>query len=333
MFAAIRAIEYHLPERTLTNQELSALFPDWSAAKISDKTGIDVRHIAAPDECASDLAAAAARKLFDTGVCPPSTIDYLLFCTQSPDYILPPTACVLQQRLDLPITAGALDFNLGCSGFVYGLSLARALIESQQAAHVLLLTADTLTRYLHPQDRGNRSLLGDAGAATLVQASQNPGEAIGAFTFGTDGMGHDHIIIRNGRARHPSSSARPDAALPSPDHFFMNGPEVFSFTLRAVPKAIASALARARISMEEVDLFVFHQANGFILENLRAKLGIPREKFVFALRESGNTSSSTIPIALKDARMSGQLKPGMRVMLVGFGVGYSWAATVMRVGD
>jgi 3-oxoacyl-[acyl-carrier-protein] synthase-3 len=323
VFAAIRAVEYHLPERALTNQELAATFPEWSVEKIAAKTGIVQRHLAAPEECASDLAVAAARKLFASSACRPEEIDFLLLCTQSPDYFLPTTACLLQDRLGLPTTAGALDFNLGCSGYVYGLSLARGLIETGQAASVLLLTAETYSKFLHPDDRGVRALFGDAAAATLVRARADapPGGLpwIGPFVFGTDGKGKDHLIVAGGGLRRPAR-----------DHLVMNGPEIFSFTLRAVPQAIRQLLARAVKRMDDVDLFVFHQANGYMLEHLRKKLQIPPEKFVLALSHCGNTVSSTIPIALKEAAAARRLAPGALVMLVGFGVGYSWGATLIQ---
>jgi 3-oxoacyl-[acyl-carrier-protein] synthase-3 len=329
MFAAIRAIDYHLPEHTLTNEELAQAFPDWTLDKITAKTGIVQRHLAAPEECASDLAVAAAQKLFDSGICRAKDIDFLLFCTQSPDYFLPTTACILQDRLGLPTTAGALDFNLGCSGFIYGLSLAKGLIETGQATRVLLLTAETYSKVLHPLDRSVRALFGDGAAATLIEqvGEAPPGDLpwIGPFVFGTDGKGKDNFIL-------PSGGMRRLAALrsPSPDHLVMNGPEIFTFTLRAVPQAVHALLARTGRTVDDVDLFVFHQANRYMLDHLRTKLKIPPEKFVFALTHCGNTVSSTIPIALKEAIDDGVLAPGRLVMLVGFGVGYSWGATLIR---
>lgn len=329
VFAAVRAIEYHLPERILTNEELASDFPGWSPEKIADKTGIQERRIAAPQECASDLAEAAARKLFSSGACRPEEIDFILLCTQSPDYLLPTTACILQDRLGLPTSSGSLDYNLGCSGFVYGLSLAKGLIETGQAANVLLLTAETYSKFLHPEDRSVRPLFGDAAAATLVQARPEAPEDgmpwIGPFVFGTDGKGKDNLILPAGGARNTKT-----AQGLSPDHLYMNGPEIFTFTLRAVPRAVETVLQRAEITLEDVDLFVFHQANRYMLEHLRDKMKIPPEKFVVAMSHVGNTVSSTIPIALKEAVGRQQLPQGKRVMLVGFGVGYSWAATLIR---
>lgn len=332
MFAVIRSIATHLPEATVSNQQLSEMFPEWSAEKILDKTGIELRHVAAPHECASDLAVVAARKLFANGSCTPDMIDYILFCTLSPDYVMPTTGCLLQDRLGIPMHAGALDYNLGCSGYVYGLSLAKGLVESGQAGNVLLLTADTVSRYLHPQDRSTRSLMGDAATATLVQAAEGAGLSVGPFVFGTDGRGGDQLIMRNGGARHPHR----DVASPlrngvSPDYVYMNGPDILSFALRVVPESVHRLLRNANVELDAVDHFVFHQANAYILENLRDKLEIPSDKFVMALRDGGNTSASSIPLALDEIRRQGLLKPGMLVMVVAFGVGYSWGAALVRV--
>jgi 3-oxoacyl-[acyl-carrier-protein] synthase III len=327
--AAIRAVEYHLPANTLGNEELARAFPDWSVDKVAAKTGITRRHIAAAGECASDLAAAAAVKLFASGACRPDDVDFLLLCTQSPDHFLPTTACLLQDRLGIPTRAGALDFNLGCSGFVYGLSLAKGLIETEQAGTVLLLTAETYSKFLHPDDRSTRALFGDAAAATLVQARPRLGTdempAIGPFVFGTDGRGKDNLIVADGGVR-----GRAAGTPAAPAYLYMNGPEIFSFTLEAVPAAVEALLQRAGRTLDDIDLFVFHQANRFMLEHLRDKLGIPPERFFVALSEYGNTVSSTIPIALKEAAERGLLTPAKSVMVVGFGVGYSWGATLVN---
>jgi 3-oxoacyl-[acyl-carrier-protein] synthase-3 len=338
VFAAIRAVEYHLPEKSLTNQDLAAAFPEWTIDKITDKTGIRERRLAAPEECASDLAVTAAKKLFASGVYRPDEIDFLLLCTQSPDYLLPTTACLLQDRLGLPTSAGALDYNLGCSGFVYGLALAKGLIETGQATKVLLLTAETYSKFMHPADRSVRALFGDAAAATLIEARPDAAAGdlpwIGPFVFGTDGKGGDNLIVAAGGMRRPARSETDrDAGKSSAGHLYMNGPEIFTFTLQAVPRAVHSLLARAKRTIEEIDLFVFHQANRHLLDHLRTKLKIPAEKFVLALDHCGNTVSSTIPIALKEAAARDQLPPGRLVMLVGFGVGYSWGATLLRTAS
>ena len=332
--ASLKAIEYYVPERVLTNAELAGLYPEWTAARIEKKLGIVERHIAAENETAADLGVKAAQRLFAAGLCQPSDIDYLLFCTQSPDYFLPTSACVIQDRLGLPQTVGALDFNLGCSGYIYGLSLAKGLIETDQARNILLVTADTYSKLLHPQDKSVRTLFGDGAAVTLVQATDLPQPAIGPFVMGTDGSGAKNLIVAAGAFRKREATNQPvfdENGNPQCDScLHMNGGEIFTFTLETVPKVVNDLLAKAKLHMAEVDLFVFHQANKYMLDFLQTKCGIPESKFFVCLRNFGNTVSSTIPIALKHAANAGVLQTGNRVMLVGFGVGYSWGATLVR---
>ncbi|MFB3778608.1 MAG: 3-oxoacyl-ACP synthase III family protein [Bryobacteraceae bacterium] len=336
MKAAIAAIEYHLPSRVLTTEQLAAEFPEWSVEKIDEKTGIQERHIAGPDECSSDLAEAAARRLFDSGACRAEEVDFLLLCTQSPDYFLPTTACILQHRLGIPTRAGALDFNLGCSGFVYGLGLAQGLIETGQASAVLLLTGETYSKFLHPRDRSVRTIFGDAGSATLLRGVERQEPALGPYVFGTDGRGAQNLIVPTGGMREARSAAsaldREDGSgnIRSRDNLFMDGTEIFAFTLDVVPRTVAELLRRAALSAGDIDLFVFHQANRYMLEHLRKKMKLPAEKFYLCMSHCGNTVSSTIPIALKHAEADGLLKDGARVVLVGFGVGYSWGAALVR---
>ena len=322
--AVISAIEYYLPAQVLTNEALATEFPEWNADKIAEKTGINARHIAGEKELSSDLAVNAARKLFAVAGVAPEQIDFVLLCTQTPDFALPTTACLVQHRLGVPCSAGAVDYNLGCSGYIYGLSLAKGLIETGQAKRVLLLTAETYSKLIDRQDKTVRTIFGDAGAATLISAVDGSAEYIGPFAFGTDGSGGANLVCHRGGFRGPTAEAAGREAL------FMNGPEIFNFTLRAVPDVVRRLTQAATIPIEAIDLFVFHQANRFMMEHLRKKLNVPLEKFVVALESFGNTVSCTIPIALSEARRAGNLKPGMLVMLVGFGVGYSWGATLVR---
>ena len=327
MTAILKAIEYHLPAEVLDNQRLAVDFPEWNMARIEAKLGIRARHIAADGECSSDLGVQAAEKLFAQGVCRPEEIDYLLLCTQSPDYFLPTTACLMQDRLGIPKSAGALDFNLGCSGYVYGLGLAKGLVETGQARRVLLITAETYSKFLHPADRSVRTLFGDAAAATLVVASAETAEpSIGPFVFGTDGSGAGQLIVRGGGMRNRTGLGREDDGT----HLSMNGPDILTFALKVVPQCVGELLARSGRRREEIDRFILHQANGHLLECLRNKLELPEEKFFVYLETCGNTVSSSIPIALKEALERDALKRGQLVMLVGFGVGLSWAATLVR---
>jgi 3-oxoacyl-[acyl-carrier-protein] synthase-3 len=336
MHAALSAIEYYLPENTVSTASLSAEFPEWSVEKIDRKTGIQERHIAGSEECSSDMAVAAARKLFASGACDPQSIDYILLCTQSPDYFLPTTACLIQDRLGIPTSAGALDFNLGCSGYIYGLGLAQGLIASGQASTVLLITAETYSKFIHPLDKSVRTIFGDASAATLLRAVESDLPLIGPFVYGTDGSGGPNLMVASGGMR-CARSAQTSLAVEddngnvrSPDNLFMNGAEIFNFTLSAVPDSIDELLKRSGKSMEQIDLFVFHQANKYMLDHLRKRLTIAPEKFYVAMSHCGNTVSSTIPIALKHACLENRLPEGATVMLVGFGVGYSWGATLVR---
>jgi len=334
MHAALSAIEYYLPAAKLSTADLSAEFPEWAPEKIDEKTGIHERHLAAPGECSSDLAVAAAQKLFASGACKPESIDYVLLCTQSPDYFLPTTACLVQDRLGIPTTAGALDFNLGCSGYIYGLGLAEGLISSRQASNVLLLTAETYSKFLHPRDRSVRTIFGDAAAATWLTADDSP--SIGPFVYGTDGSGGPNLIVPAGGSRRPRTAESAIAVedesgnVRSADNLYMNGAEIFNFTLDAVPKSVEALLKKALLSLSDIDLFVFHQANKYMLEHLRKRLKIAPEKFPVSMRNCGNTVSCTIPIALKQSDLEGRLAEGALVMLVGFGVGYSWGATLLR---
>lgn len=331
MKAYINAISYYLPSQVLTNQDLEQEFPEWPAEKVTAKVGIEQRHIAAADETAGDMAYKAAEKLFSEHSIDKFCVDYILLCTQSPDYFLPSTACILQDRIGLRKNIGALDFNLGCSGFVYGLSLAKGLIVGGMAHNVLLLTSETYTKYIHPKDKGNRSIFSDGASATLV--STEGFAEIGEFVFGTDGSGADGLIVKSGASRHsvPYDDLQMDeSGNPiSSDHLYMNGPDIFSFTIEAVPEMIHNCLLSNGLKRDDISLFVFHQANMYILEFLRKKIRIDRDKFYCNLRNVGNTVSSTIPIALRDAQQSGLLKGNIAV--AGFGVGLSWGATILKM--
>ncbi|MDI6023764.1 ketoacyl-ACP synthase III [Leucobacter sp. UT-8R-CII-1-4] len=332
--ARIAAIEYYLPEAVLTNEMISVEFPEWSVEKIAAKTGVHSRHISAEDEFSSDLAIAAGKALFARHAVRPDEIDYLIVCTQSPDYFLPTTACIVQAGLELPTSTGAVDINLGCSGYIYALGQAKGLIESGQASKVLVITADTYTKFVNPADKSVRTIFGDGAAASLVTNDGNA-ESMTALTYGSDGQGAKHLIVPNGGLRSGEQlQPKSDVGLRSVESngfdLFMDGPEIFNFTLRVVPETVASILAKNNATLEDIDLFVFHQANAFMLEHLRKRLGVPSEKFFVALDQTGNTVSSSIPIALSRAEEKNLLSPGMKVMLLGFGVGLSWGGMLLE---
>lgn len=334
MSARIAGVEYYLPEAVLTNDMISAEFPEWSVEKIAKKTGVHNRHISGEDEFSSDLAIAAGKALLEKHGVRPEDIDYLLVCTQSPDYFLPTTACIVQAGLGLPTSIGAADLNLGCSGYIYALGQAKGLIESGQASRVLVITADTYTKFVNAADKSVRTIFGDGAAASLVTADGDA-ESISAITYGSDGHGAKHLIVptgglRNGANLQPKADLGERGIQSNGFDLYMDGPEIFNFTLRVVPGTVDAILSKQGISLEDVDLFVFHQANAFMLEHLRKKLGVPEEKFFVALAETGNTVSSSIPIALAKAQEEGVLTSGMKVMLLGFGVGLSWGGLLLK---
>lgn len=330
--AFIKAISYYLPEKVLTNELLVKRFPEWSAEKVASKVGIEERHISDENETAGDMAEKAAFKLFQEHEIDPCTVDFLMLCTQSPDYFLPTTACVLQHRIGIPTTSGALDFNLGCSGYVYGLALAKGLIISGIAKNILLITSETYTKHIHAEDKGNMTIFGDAAAATLI--STKGIASIGEFSLGTDGRGAENLIVKTGgmKFREPQKSIMFDESgtICSSDNLYMNGSEIFSFTQENVPIFVADTLEKNGLEKNEIDLFVFHQANKYMLGFLRKKMKIDEEKFYYCLSKYGNTVSSTIPIALKEALLDNSIKAGNNVLLAGFGVGYSWGGVALK---
>ena len=330
--AYIKAISYYLPEKVLTNEDLVNEFPEWSVEKVAAKVGVNARHIAAKDETAGDLAEKAAKKLFAEYSIDPKSIDFLLLCTQSPDYFLPSTACILQNRLGIPTSAGAFDYDLGCSGCVYGLAIAKGLIAAGIAKNVLLLTAETYNKYLHQQDKSNRSIFGDGAAACLI--STEGFAEIGEFVLGTDGSGADHLILKKGAARQPEANAHEeeddDGHVRRDDFLYMSGGAVFNFTLDVVPPMMQQILEKNKLSADNVDYYVFHQANKFMLSTIRKMCVLPKDKFYINLAETGNTVSSTVMIALKDCLDNGTIHSGMNVMISGFGVGLSWGGTMLK---
>lgn len=335
MGAKIHAISYWLPDRILSNAHINEKHPEWSIDKISEKTGINERRLSGPDEFVSDMACNAVNKLFEEhSNVDRNKIDFLLLCTQSPDYFLPTTACIVQNRLGLPKTCGALDFNLGCSGYVYGLGLAKGLIESGSAKNILLVTSETYSKFIHDKDKSNKTIFGDAASATLVSAEYD-GFEIGGLVYGTDGQGAENLIVKNGGVRFRYNKGNDvlddaDAFIKNDDHLFMNGAEIFKFTASNVPVLVRDVLEKNTIEIKDVDLFIFHQANKFMLDFIRKKIGIDTDKFYYFLESCGNTVSSTIPIALKEAILERKALPGKKILLAGFGVGYSWAGCIIK---
>lgn len=330
--AFIKAISYYLPEQIETNEDLTRIFPEWSVERVTSKTGIDSRRKASEAETAGDLAEKAALRLFDEYKINPESIDFLILCTQSSDYFLPSTACILQDRLNIPTSAGAFDYNLGCSGFIYGLAMAKGLISIGAAKNVLLLTAETYQKYLHPDDKSNRSIFGDGAAACLV--SDEGFAEIGDFVFGTDGSGARHLMVETGAARHRQktneTSEDDNGHIRHSDYLYMDGSAIFNFTLDAVPALLENVLQKNSLTRGDIDLYVLHQANKFMLNTIRKVCNLPKEKFYVNLSETGNTVSSTVPIALRQCLDDNILKSGMTVFTAGFGVGLSLGGVILK---
>lgn len=330
--AYIKAISYYLPERVVTNEELVKEFPEWSVDKVAQKVGVDSRHIAAENETAGDMAEKAARRLFKEYNINPKSIDFLMLCTQSPDYFLPSTACIIQDRLGIPTSAGAFDYNLGCSGCIYGIAIAKGLISAGIAKNVLLLTAETYNKYLHPLDKSNRSIFGDGAAACLI--STDGIAEIGDFCLGTDGSGANHLIVKTGAARQKETTGKysedDEGHIWYDDYLYMNGGAIFNFTLDAVPAMMKEVLKKNSVDKDEIDYYVFHQANKFMLNTIRKVCVLPKEKFYINLATTGNSVSSTVLIGLKDCIDNKKITDKMKVMISGFGVGLSWGGTILK---
>lgn len=329
--AGILDIEYVLPEKMVTNEQLATLFKQWTAEKIYDNTGIHTRHVV-ENETALDLAVRAVEKLFRNHTVGRKDIDIVIYVTQSPDYIMPTSACVLQDRVQLNKSTGSFDVNLGCSGYVYGLAVAKSFVDSGMADYVLLVTADTYSRYIHPFDKSTRMIFGDAATATLIGRH---GWQIGEFDFGSDGSGKDLFIIPAGGLKTPCSEEtrkeqEEDGNIRTAENIYMEGPGIFDFTIREVPESIKRVLEREKLTKQDVDLYVLHQANRFMLDFLKKIMRINSDNFYINFSDIGNTASSSVPIALKRAMEEGILQRAETILLSGFGGGLSWATTVLR---
>lgn len=337
--AYINAISYYLPKEVMTNEKINLLHPEWSVDKISAKTGIVERHIADKDEFSSDMAVKAAELMFQEYKIDKHLIDYVILCTQSPDYFLPTTACIIQDKLGLNKQSGAIDINLGCSGYVYGLGLAKGLIATGQAENVLLLTAETYSKFINKNDKGNKTIFGDAATATLVSSTIITNSSlvaeIGNFAYNTDGSGFEYLIVKNGGLKYRNCQGSDlfdeDGFVKNDNDLYMDGRAIFNFTATVIPHFVDLILSKNNLSSEKIDNYVFHQANSYVLQTIQRRAKIPDEKMIYNLSLYGNTVSSTIPIALKDAVAGNKISHGSQVLLCGFGVGLSIGGVVIKL--
>jgi 3-oxoacyl-[acyl-carrier-protein] synthase-3 len=296
----------------LTNEALARDVADWDADRISAKTGIERRHIAGESEFTSVLAARAAESLLRDTRFDRNAIDHLIVCTQTPDHLIPSTSCLVHEMLELPTGCAAFDINMGCSGYIYGLSTARAYINAGQARAILLINADTYTKLLRKEDAATRALFGDGATATLVTDSPNGGR-IDALAFGTDGSRYRDFVALNSGLAHDGPGGR---------FIAMNGPSIFTFTIGQVPRSLDDFLCRHAIDKESVRYFILHQANSYIMKHLQKKMMIDESRMPVRLQNRGNIVSASIPSVLDDIWST--LHAGDRIVLVGFGVGLSW---------
>lgn len=321
-----------VPETIRTIKEDANVFNEVEIAKISESSGVVRRHVVTGGMCTSDLCFAAAESLLASSQVERNTIDTLVFVSQTPDYVLPATSCSLHGRLKLEKKCASFDVNLGCSGYIYGLWLASNLIAGGGAKRVLLLAGDTITRIAAPKDRAVALLFGDAGTATLLES--DPEAPPMSFVLGTDGQGIENLIVPAGGFRYPRSeesgvhTEREGGNIRSDENLYMNGPEIFTFTLKEVPSMVKSLVT----DYDAIDAVVMHQANKFMLDYIAKRLKIPKEKHILALENFGNTSSASIPLAMTVA-LHNQLRTSpLNLLLAGFGVGYSWGAVTLTCG-
>ncbi len=334
MNTRIRRIEYQLPEREVTNQEFQKTHPEWDMNAVAERAGVEVRYFSAPDETALDLAEKACLKVFENDPEALENVGALIFCTQTPDHTLPSNACLLHGRLGMKEGVLAFDVAMGCSGFVNALSLAHGFIQSRQADSVLVVTGDTLSKRVSDDDRSIAVLFGDGVAATLVEMSDE--EGLIDVESATAGKYWDRIMIPAGGSRMPHSE---ETSIPEEDSrgnirtkndIWMDGLSVLGLVNTRVPSQIQKLLQRNQSTIDDVDLFVFHQASKIMLDSLVARLGVKPEKHFHNVAKVGNTVSASIPIALKDASDQGLVSPGDLVLISGFGVGLAWATALLR---
>lgn len=317
--ARILKIASYLPEEKITNESLSMRFKDWSANKIFEKTGIKIRSKSQKNETAADLAVLAGEKIFKVSGISKKEIDMLIFVTQTQNQCLPTSACEIHNSLGLKTECGAFDINQGCTGYIYGLFLAKNMIDNKSIKNILLLTADTYTKLIDPNNASVSTLFGDGASATIISQDNNK-SSIGSFEFGTDGSKSSLIKCDYAGFR---------KSIDNWDSLQMDGASVMNFTLTEVPKAFNSYLKKSGSEIKDYDYIIFHQANKFILDRLYKKLGIS-EKGIIHLENCGNTVSSSIPIAMEKFTQKDNKKE-VNILLVGFGVGLSWGITSVRI--
>ena len=326
-------IEYYLPKIDYSNSLIAN--NKNSISSIIKKIGIDKKYSAANEEYATDLAIKACEKLFQNDKELRNKIDFIIYCSQSIEHTLPAGSSLIQDRLFSGKNIGAIDINLGCSGFVYSLSIAKGMVVSNVAKCVLIITAETYSKFISDKNTSVRTIFGDGSCATVVESSISKNCGIMTADLGTDGSGSLDLIV-------PGSGLKPTSYVKKninpiyqnkivSNELFMNGTKMFTFAMKSVPLTIQNVLEINKLNIEDIDMYILHQANAFMLESIRKKLGIDIDKFIIELAGFGNTTSSTIPIALKNAIKKNKIREDMKVLICGFGVGYSWATNIINI--
>ena len=333
MTIGIKSIEYYLPERILRNEDFIPLGVD--PIFMAEKIGITERHIAAANESVCDMAEKACKKLFSKHAIDPASIELLILCTQNPDYVLPTTACILQEKLGMGKNSMCFDINQGCSGYIYSLGTATALMNQFKFSRALVVTSEAYSKIISYADKTTATLFSDAAAATLLEIDALGSELL-AFNFGTDGSGFGNLIVpvSGSRAQRTAASAQMKdygvGISRSEEHLFMDGQEIMKFVFREVPPSVHRLLEQTGIAFDSIDLFVFHQANKYILQSVGKRMGILSERLYVDLTV-GNTVSSTLPIAIKNYFTLNPVTESKTIVLSGFGVGYSWGSLVLKI--
>ncbi len=323
----LRAVTSCVPSRRFDNLTETTAFEREEVEKVVKMAGVNTRYLAADHECSSDLCVAAAQDALRSLQWDPASVDALIMVTQSPDYFLPSTACVAQRRLGLSDACAAFDVGLGCSGYPYGLWLASMMLQSHGFRRVIVLHGETPTRFSDKGDRAVALLFGDAGSATALEASPADSNHDGKWWFclHTDGSGADDLILAGGgfRDRFPSD--------PSKSWVSMNGANVFNFTIKRVPALVEETLTASGASREDLDYFIFHQSNRFIMRHLLKKANLPEGKVPMTIGEFGSVGGPSVPLTITRGGLQRSSDRDLRLLLLGYGVGLSWGSALVTL--
>ena len=335
--ARIAGVSAAVPDHVRRNEDIAG--DPVEIGRTAKLCGIQARHVAPDGMCASDLCYVAAERLLESVGWEKDSVDALIFLSQTPDYVVPATSCVLQRRLGLSFHCAAFDITLGCSGYVYGLMVGFGLLAKEGMRRVLLLVGDTPSKLISPHDIPANIPFGDAGTATAIEYSEDAAESF--FFAGTNGAGSDSLIIQAGGFRQPSTAEsaerRPhpqDKVLRSQEELYMDGSAVFGLTLNHVPELVQQLATISGWPVQSVDRWIFHQANKFMLDYFSKKIGIAPEKMPSNIDRFGNTSPPSIPLMMVTEHDADAPRPARETLgMVGFGVGFSWGGALLRQAD